>query len=99
MDLSRLKQATLQPKERCTRCKRPIAVLKGGTCIYCGQRVGGQDAPATPKAGGELPPEVLLALASKPGQTGGGGKWTRRLVAAGITMVALAFLVGSCMKM
>ena len=80
-----------EPKARCPRCKRPVAMMARGACVYCGVTLGTGGDPASAGAGPAMPPELIIAFdPSLRAKRGGGDKWLIRVLA----LTIVGFVIG-----
>jgi hypothetical protein len=84
-----------EPKATCPSCHRPVAMMKSGTCVYCGHRISDAEVEA-PKAG--LPPELMFELQPRAAKISTGTRWIRRVIALGLSSLLVAVFMGPCMK-
>lgn len=84
------------PKATCPGCKRPVALLKSGRCVYCGADLGGPAQALAPAS--KLPAELLIALEPRPKAASSGSIWFRRILALGGAVLLTALVMGPCMK-
>lgn len=94
--VSRQPSPTPEPKATCPSCHRPIAVLKSGKCLYCGNAIRGALHVVEGKAG--LPVELQFALQPREGKLSNRAKWIRRIIALGVSSLIVALIMGPCMK-
>jgi hypothetical protein len=88
-----------EPKATCPSCKRPIALLRTGKCIYCGANVPGALRLVTSETREALPVEeamlqVQLQAAGKEKRN----PWPVRIMAFGAASLLTAALIGPCMS-
>jgi len=85
-----------EPKEICPSCHRPVAVLKNGTCLYCGERIPGLHVVEAPRG---MPAEAAILLEPRQPGISSFRRWTIRIIALIVGSGIAAFVAGSCMKM
>jgi len=86
-----------EPKATCPSCHRPVAMMKSGKCLYCGQPLPGALQVVETRPG--LPPELMFALQPRTSQITPRTKWIRRAIAMGISSLLVGLFMGPCMNM
>lgn len=81
------------PKASCSRCGRPVVVLKSGRCSYCGAVLD----PSRPAPGVPEHPEALIALDPRAtDRTPPRIVWLRRMAALGAASALIGLFARSC---
>jgi hypothetical protein len=84
-----------EPKESCSSCGRPLAILKTGQCVYCGTKVPGLTVVKSPD---QLQLAKASALLEPRPHENTKQRWLIRIAASVVGSGVLALIVRSCMK-
>jgi hypothetical protein len=99
MNLDSLREHRPQAKANCSKCGRPLSIMRSGTCIYCGHVNDAVILAKDASPGRVRDAAALLAQLETPApQKPKVSKWGMRFLALGLGALLVWMFVGPCMR-